>query len=58
MLNICRKATNIVKWILCEIILVIPQRKVTFRQINETHINILSVTLMVNIIIYCLVLNL
>ena len=32
-----RRVTNVVKWILCKVILVISQRQAHFRQFNGTH---------------------
>ena len=45
-----RTITSIVKFILCKIILVIPQRQTPFRQFNETHANFLSIILIVNML--------
>ena len=45
-----RTLTSIVKWILCKIILVIPQRQAPFRQFNRSHAILLSVILMVNML--------
>ena len=44
------RVTSIVKWILCKIILVIPQRQAHFRQFNGTHAIFLSVILMENML--------
>ena len=47
-----RTITNIVKWISCKIILVIPQRQAPFCQFNRSHAIFLSVILMVNMLTY------
>ena len=45
-----RRVTSTLKWILCKIILVIPQKQAHFRQFNRTHAIFLSVILMVNML--------
>ena len=43
-----RSVTSFVKWISCEIIIVIPKRQAPFHQFNRTHAIFLLVILMVN----------
>ena len=45
-----RIVTSVVKWILCKIILVIPQRQAHFRHFYGMHAIFLKVILMVNML--------